>query len=105
MPSVAVDKDIHLNIGTPKNSLLIEVQLENKEKRVMKIKKLGAFEVQVTEYKALNQYRGTMVIRTISNSAIEEPIEVLADQKLVNIERMKFRKKSKLIETDSYNCL
>ena len=47
----------------------------------MEIKKLGGLEVQVTEHKALNQCKGTVVSRAMSNSTIEELTEALTDQK------------------------
>ena len=109
IPSIAVDKDIHSNIGKPKNikkqnkdTLLIEVQSENQGKKVMQIKKLGGLEVQVTEHKALNQCKGTVVSRAMSNSTIEELTEALADQKVINVERMKIMKNGELIETHRY---
>ena len=92
IPSVAVDKDIRSNIGKPKSikkqnkdTLLMEVQSENQGKKVMQIKKLGGLEVQVTEHKALNQRKGALVSRAMTNSTIGELTEARADQKVIYI--------------------
>ena len=65
------------------------MQSENQGKKIMQIKKLGDLEVKVAEHEALNQCKGTAVSRAMSNSTIEELIEALADQKEINVERMK----------------
>ena len=73
-----------------------------KLRKKKQIKKLGGLEVQVTEHKALNHCKGTVVSKAMSNSTIEELTEALADQEIINVERMKMMKNGELIETYRY---
>ena len=68
----------------------------------MQTNKLGGLEIQVSEHKALNRCKGTVVSRAMSNLTIEELTEALADQKVLNVERMKKMKNGELIETHRY---
>ena len=64
--------------------------------------KLGGLEVQTTKHKTLNQFKGTVVSRAMSNSTIEELTEALAHRKVINVEGMKNMKNGELIETHTY---
>ena len=75
-----------------KGTLLKEVHSEKHGKKVMRTKKLGGMEVQVTKHKTLIQCKETVFSRAMSNSTLEELTEALADQKVIKIERMQIIK-------------
>ena len=106
---IATDKDLKKQIGTPKkiaqlsnDSLLIETLSKAQSEKVAAIKSLNELAVTVEKHKSLNYVKGTLKSDTLTNSTEEEILEVLKNQGVIKVERMKTRRDGNLINTNRY---
>ena len=107
-----MDKDLKRQIEPPmkisqlsNDSLLIETLSKTQSEKVANIKSLNELAVTVEKHKSLNYVRGTLRSDTLTNSTEEEILEVLKNQGVIKVERMKTRRDGNLINTNRYILL
>ena len=106
---IFVDRSINDKIGIPaliknqnKETLLIEVRSENQGNLLCQIQELGQHKVVIEQHRTLNQCNSTSCSESLSNSTIEEIEEVLKDQGVIKVERLKIKENGQLQDTHRY---
>ena len=84
------------------SALLIKVKSREQGEKLKEVHQLAGKQVEVKEHRTLNQSKGTVYSRAMSNTPIETLKEALKEQHVVNIERMKMWVQGQLKETDRY---
>ena len=82
-----------------RNTLLVQASNQQQANKPPHIKKIASYEVVITAHSTLNQSKGTVFSETLSACTIEELEEVLRDQGVTKVERMKRRVNGALVDT------
>ena len=110
LDNIATQRDIKRKIGDyegaikkhSQDTLLIQVKSAQQGNRLRQVERLAGVEVDISEHRALNQCKGTVLSRTMSNTPLETLKEALKDQNVIEVERMKARINGELQETHRY---
>ena len=84
------------------SSLLIKVKSREQGIRLEQLNLIANKEVIISEHRTMNQSKGTVYSKAMSNTPINELLEALKDQRVIQIERMKARVQGELQETHRY---
>ena len=85
-----------------KDTLLITVKSELQGNLLSQVKTLDRNEVSVTKHKTLNESRGTVYSECMANMSLEELHDILRDQNVTKVERMKRKVGNDLQDTHRY---
>lgn len=103
-----IEKSIYSFAGSPKNirkikdGLLIETTSAAQSRRLLELKKLSEFSVEVTPHQSLNTSRGVIYCPDLLNCSIEDLLEGLKDQNVIEIKRIKVRKEGNLVDSPNH---
>ena len=106
---IATDKDLKQKIGIPKkitklanDSLLVVTKSKTQSDKLTTITSLNNLAVIVEKHKSLNYVKGTLRSDSLTNSSEDEILDVLKNQGVIKVERMKTRRNGQLIDTNRY---
>lgn len=103
-----IEKTIYSFIGSPKNvrkikdGLLIETTSAAQSRRLLELKTLGEFPVEVIPHQSLNTSRGVIYCPDLLNCSTEEILEGLKDQGVIEVRRIKVRKEGNLVDSPNH---
>ena len=85
-----------------RDTLLIKVNSRQQGEKLRQVQNIAGNAVVVREHGALNQSKGTVYSRAMSNSSLQSLKDALANQHVVEIERMKTKVNGQLQDTHRY---
>ena len=110
LDNISAQRDIIKQIGQcdgnikkqNRDTLLIKVKSKQQGDRLRQVTSIAGVETEVSEHKSLNQSKGTVFSKTMSNTPVDVLREALRDQGVVEIERMKTKVNGTLQESHRY---
>jgi len=109
MNIIQADQDIKRKIGkcrkitkANRNSLLIETTNPAQSDKLQAVTLIGGHRVIVEPHKTLNTVKGVVRSRAMSQCTEEELREILKEQSVIDIIRVKIKKQGEIIVTDTY---
>ena len=106
---IATDKGIKTKIGNPqkitkmsKSVLLIQIASENQANLLKQINIIAQQPVTVEQHRTMNHSKGTVDSETMSRSTETEILDILKNQGVSKVERMKRRIDGALVDTHRY---
>ena len=110
LDNISAQRDIIKQIGQcdgnikkqNRDTLLIKVKSKQQGDRLRQVNRIAGVETEVSEHKSLNQSKGTVFSKTMSNTPVDVLKEALRDQGVVEVERMKTKVNGTLQESHRY---